>query len=181
MGITVTKNKEHAAAIKNMQIHSGAVAAPIDCAFVLRGIKTLAIRMDRHQENAQIIAERLENHPAIARVFYPGLKNNEFHDLAKKQMRGFGGVVSVYLQDDSRSAANTVIKSLKLIQMSSSLGGVESLVNHSSSQSHSGLPQESKDKLGIREGLLRFSIGIENVEDIWADINQALNSRPNSK
>ncbi|MBR1374586.1 MAG: PLP-dependent transferase [Cardiobacteriaceae bacterium] len=174
MGITVTKNKEQAVAIKNMQIHSGAVAAPIDCAFVLRGIKTLAIRMDRHQENAQIIAERLANHPAIEQVFYPGLENNPFHQLAKKQMRGFGGVVSVYLKNDTRSAANAVIKSLKLIQMSSSLGGVESLVNHSSSQSHSGLPQENKDKLGIREGLLRFSIGIENVEDIWADINQAL-------
>ncbi len=174
MGITVVKDETHARALRAMQVNSGAVAGPMDCALVLRGIKTLAVRMDRHQHNAQIIAERLQNHPAITRVFYPGLNSHEHHELAKRQMRGFGGVVSVYLKNDTRPAADAVIRGLNMVQMASSLGGVESLVNHSASQSHSGMSPEVKAGLGIREGLLRFSIGIEDVEDIWADLDQAL-------
>lgn len=174
MGITVVKDETHARALRAMQVNSGAVAGPMDCALVLRGIKTLAVRMDRHQYNAQIIAERLQNHPAITRVFYPGLNSHEHHELAKRQMRGFGGVVSVYLKNDTRPAADAVIRGLNMVQMASSLGGVESLVNHSASQSHSGMSPEVKAGLGIREGLLRFSIGIEDVEDIWADLDQAL-------
>ncbi|MDO5686167.1 MAG: PLP-dependent aspartate aminotransferase family protein [Neisseria sp.] len=174
MGIAVAKDEAHARAIRSMQINSGAVAGPMDCALVLRGIKTLAVRMDRHQENAHIIAERLQNHPAIEQVFYPGLPEHPQHALAQRQMNGFGGVVSVYLKNDTRAVADRVIRSLNMLQMASSLGGVESLVNHSASQSHSGMPSEVKAAQGIREGLLRFSIGIEDVEDIWADMEQAL-------
>ncbi len=179
MGIAVANDEVIAQKIADLQVNGGAVAGPMDCALVLRGIKTLAVRMDRHLYNAQIIAERLENHPAIEKVFYPGLKSHEHYELAKKQMRGFGGVVSIYLKNNTISAANTVIKSFNIFQMAASLGGVESLVNHSYSQSHSGMSHAVKEKLGIKEGLLRFSIGIEDVEDIWQDIEQALNQSVN--
>lgn len=176
MGIVVAKDADLGKRLRTMQIMTGAISGPMDCAFVLRGLKTLSVRMDRHLSNAQIIAERLTEHPAIEKVFYPGLTSHEHHDLAKNQMSGFGAVVSVYLKQDSRDAANSVIKALDMLLMAPSLGGVESLINHSASQSHSGMSREVKDSLGIREGLLRFSIGIEDVEDIWNDINQALNS-----
>ena len=176
MGVAAVKDEAVAAPLRTMLMNTGAVAGPMDCALVLRGIKTLAVRMDRHQHNAAILAQRLQAHPAIEKVFYPGLPEHEHHALAQRQMRGFGGVVSVYLRQDSRAAANSVIKNLQLVQMASSLGGVESLVNHSASQSHSGMSRALKAQLGIREGLLRFSTGIEDIEDIWADINQALNT-----
>lgn len=176
MGIVVAKDADLGKRLRTMQIMTGAISGPMDCAFVLRGLKTLSVRMDRHLSNAQIIAERLTDHPAIEKVFYPGLTSHEHHELAKNQMSGFGAVVSVYLKQDSRDAANSVIKALDMLLMAPSLGGVESLINHSASQSHSGMSREVKDSLGIREGLLRFSIGIEDVEDIWNDINQALNS-----
>ncbi|MCV2509544.1 MAG: PLP-dependent aspartate aminotransferase family protein, partial [Neisseriaceae bacterium] len=123
MGLAVVKDKKYAKLIKNIQINTGGIAGPMDCAFVLRGIKTLAIRMDRHQENTQIIAERLLNHTKVAEVYYPGLVHHPQHELAKKQMRGFGGVVSIRLKTDTREEANRVIKKFQLIQMSSSLGG----------------------------------------------------------
>ncbi|UOO93148.1 trans-sulfuration enzyme family protein [Vitreoscilla stercoraria] len=176
MGIVVVKDAALAKRMRNMQIMTGSIAAPMDCAFVLRGIKTLSVRMDRHLLNAQIIAERLQTHAAVEKVFYPGLPTHEHHALAQTQMNGFGGVVSVYLKNNTREASNQVIKALDMLLMAPSLGGVESLVNHSASQSHSGMSTEVKDALGIREGLLRFSIGIEDVEDIWNDIQQALNA-----
>ncbi|QRN41513.1 MAG: aminotransferase class V-fold PLP-dependent enzyme [Neisseriaceae bacterium] len=174
MGMAVVKDKRYAELIKNIQINTGGIAGPVDCSLVLRGIKTLTIRMDRHQENAQIIAERLLNHTKISQVYYPGLTHHPQHELAKKQMRGFGGLVSIRLKTDSREEANRVIKKFQLFQMSSSLGGVESLVNHSASQSHGEMSTEVKNNLGITEGLLRLSIGIEDVEDIWHDLKQAL-------
>ncbi len=176
MGVAAVKDEALARALFKTQVNTGAVAGPMDCALVLRGIKTLAVRMDRHQQNAAELARRLQQHPAVEKVFYPGLSDHEHHALAVRQMRGFGGVVSVYLRPDSREAANRVIGALKLVQMASSLGGVESLVNHSASQSHSGMSRELKASLGIREGLLRFSAGIEDIEDIWADIQQALDT-----
>ncbi|WP_037587327.1 trans-sulfuration enzyme family protein [Stenoxybacter acetivorans] len=175
MGAAVVKNPELANALRSTTINTGAIAGPMDCALVLRGIKTLAVRMDKHQQNAAELARRLQQHEAVEKVFYPGLPEHEHHELAKKQMRGFGGVVSVYLKNNSRKAANTVIKHMELVQMASSLGGVESLVNHSASQSHSGMSAEVKTALGIREGLLRFSVGIEDIDDIWHDIQTALN------
>ena len=176
MGVAVLKDAQLAKPFANMMVETGGVAGPMDCWLVLRGIKTLAVRMKQHLENAQIIAEKLANHPAVERVFYPGLPSHEHHELAKRQMRGFGGVVSVYLKNDSQAAADSVIRNLKLLHMAASLGGVESLVNHSFSQSHSGMSPAVKEKLGIREGLLRFSVGIEDIEDIWRDIDTALNT-----
>lgn len=176
MGLVVVKTDELARKMRHMLINTGAVAGPMDCALVLRGIKTLALRMQRHCENAAEIARRLEAHPAVDKVFYPGLASHEHHELAKQQMRGFGGVVTLWLKNDSKDAANSVIKSLQLFQMASSLGGVESLVNHCYSQSHSGVPHDIKTANGIKIGLLRLSIGVEDVEDIWADLDAALNS-----
>lgn len=177
MGIAVTKNPEHAKQLRSVSINTGGIAGPMDCALVLRGIKTLVVRMRQHMANAAELARRLQQHPAVEKVFYPGLAEHEHHELACKQMRhGFGGVVSIYLSNDSRQAANSVVKNLQMIRLASSLGGVESLINHSSSQSHSGMSAEVKKSLGIREGLLRISAGIEDIEDIWSDLNRALNT-----
>ena len=176
MGIVAVKEEALAKRLQSTMVNTGGVAGPMDCALVLRGIKTLSVRMKQHLANAAELARRLEQHPAVDKVFYPGLPGHEHHELAKRQMRGFGGVVSVYLKNDSRAAADSVIRNLKLLHMAASLGGVESLVNHSFSQSHSGMSPAVKEKLGIREGLLRFSVGIEDIEDIWRDIDTALNT-----
>ncbi|WP_370579463.1 PLP-dependent aspartate aminotransferase family protein [Snodgrassella alvi] len=177
MGIVVVKDPAHAKLLRAISINTGGVAGPMDCALVLRGIKTLVVRMDRHLSNAAELARRLQQHPAVEKVFYPGLAEHEHHDIACKQMQhGFGGVVSIYLRQNNREAANSVIKNLRMIRMAASLGGVESLINHSASQSHSGMSKEVKESLGIREGLLRVSAGIEDIEDIWDDINHALNT-----
>ena len=177
MGIVVAKTPELAKPLHAMMVNTGAVAGPADCSLVLRGIKTLALRMERHCANALDIARRLEAHPAVEKVFYPGLPSHEHYDLAQRQMaKGCGGVVTIYLKNDSREAANSVIKNMKLVHMASSLGGVESLVNHCYTQSHSGVPPQVKAELGIRVGLLRFSVGIEDIEDIWADISAALDT-----
>lgn len=174
MGVAAVKDAALGKEMRHMMVNTGAVAGPMDCWLVLRGIKTLVVRMKQHMENAQILAERLQNHPAVERVYYPGLPSHEHHELAKRQMRGFGGVVSICLKNDSREAVNTVIKNLYTVQLSSSLGGVESLVNHCYSQSHSGMAHDLKIALGIKVGLLRFSVGIEDIDDIYADIDQAL-------
>ncbi|WP_107688192.1 trans-sulfuration enzyme family protein [Neisseria wadsworthii] len=176
MGVVVAKTPELAEPLQSMMVNTGGVAGPMDCALVLRGIKTLALRMQQHCDNALELARRLEQHPAVEKVFYPGLPNHEHHKLAGQQMRGFGGVVSVYLKNDSVEAANSVVKNMKLVKMASSLGGVESLVNHSYSQSHSGMPPELKQELGIRKGMLRFSVGIEDIDDIYQDIAAALDT-----
>ncbi|OAM36944.1 cystathionine gamma-synthase [Eikenella sp. NML080894] len=176
MGIVVAKEEALAKRLQSTLINTGGIAGPMDCALVLRGIKTLSVRMKQHLANAAELARRLEQHPAVDKVFYPGLPSHEHHELAKRQMRGFGGVVSVYLKKDGQAAADSVIRNLKLLHMAASLGGVESLVNHSFSQSHSGMSPAVKEKLGIREGLLRFSVGIEDIEDIWRDIDTALNT-----
>lgn len=176
IGVAAVKDEKLAKPLNNMLMTTGAIAGPMDCWLVLRGMKTLAVRMERHCQNAHELAKRLQSHSAIEKVFYPALPDHEHHELAKRQMRDFGGVVSIYLKKDTIAAANQVIKNLKMLSMASSLGGVESLVNHSYTQSHSGMSPSVKASLGIREGLLRFSVGIEDIEDIYADINQALNA-----
>lgn len=175
LGVAAVKDPKLAKPLQTMLANTGAVAGPMDCWLVLRGLKTLTVRMKQHQENARILAERLQNHPAVERVYYPGLPSHEHHELAKRQMRGFGGVVTICLKNDSLEAVNTLIGSLKLFQMASSLGGVESLINHCYSQSHSGMAHEVKIQAGIKVGLVRLSVGIEDIEDIWRDIDQALN------
>ena len=174
MGVLALKDEALAKEMHNMMVNTGGVAGPMDCWLVLRGIKTLAVRMQAHQQNALETARRLQHHPAVAAVYYPGLESHEHHELAKRQMRGFGGVVSLRLKNDSREAADRVVRAFKLVQMASSLGGVETLVNHCYSQSHSGMPPAFKEAHGITPGLLRLSVGIEDIEDIWQDVDQAL-------
>lgn len=174
LGLVAVNDEALFKAIKFIQNAAGAVPGPQDCFLTLRGIKTLALRMERHCDNAERVAAYLQQHPAIEEVFFPGLADHPGHALAKRQMRRFGGIVTVYLKDDSREAASRVASRLQLFMLAESLGGVESLVNHSYTMSHGGMPPAQKAALGIREGQLRLSIGIEDIDDILADLAQAL-------
>ncbi|MBE5530059.1 cystathionine gamma-synthase [Laribacter hongkongensis] len=174
LGVVCTDNEQLAARLKLVQNSAGAVPGPQDCFLALRGIKTLALRMQRHCDNALAVAGFLATHPAIGKVIYPGLPTHPQHELASRQMRGFGGVVTIYLKDDSRAAAARVAERLQWFALGESLGGVESIVNHSATMSHGSMPAGVKQALGIREGMLRLSVGIEDVDDLLADLAQAL-------
>ena len=174
LGVVCTDNEQLAARLKLVQNSAGAVPGPQDCFLALRGIKTLALRMQRHCDNALAVAGFLATHPAIDKVIYPGLPTHPQHELACRQMRGFGGVVTICLKDDTREAAARVAERLQWFALGESLGGVESIVNHSATMSHGSMPAEVKKALGIREGMLRLSVGIEDVDDLLADLEQAL-------
>ncbi len=174
MGVVCTDNEQLAARLKLVQNSAGAVPGPQDCFLTLCGIKTLALRMQRHCDNALAVAGFLATHPAIDKVIYPGLPTHPQHELACRQMRGFGGVVTICLKDDTREAAARVAERLQWFALGESLGGVESIVNHSATMSHGSMPAEVKKALGIREGMLRLSVGIEDVDDLLADLEQAL-------
>ncbi|MBX2984445.1 MAG: cystathionine gamma-synthase [Bacteroidia bacterium] len=152
----------------------GAVPGPMDCFLAIRGIKTLHVRMDRHCQNAAVVTEFLLHHPKIAKVYYPGLNSHAGHEIAKKQMRGFGGMLSFELKDDSIPAAHKFLSSLKIFALAESLGGVESLAGHPATMTHASIPKEEREKAGLRDSLIRLSIGIENVDDLIADLQQAL-------
>jgi cystathionine gamma-lyase len=151
----------------------GGVPGPMDCYLTLRGLKTLAVRMDRHNQNAQIIAEYLEKHPAIERVYYPGLKSHPQHELAKKQMHGFGGMVSCVVAG-GLTEAKVVMANTKLFPLAESLGGVESLLCYPASMTHGAIPKAEREKRGFVDSLIRLSVGIEDVEDLKNDLQHAL-------
>lgn len=174
LGVVVVNDEALAARIKLVQNSAGAVAGPQDSFLVSRGIKTLHLRMDRHCQTALQLAQWLETHPAVAHVFYPGLASHPQHVLATRQMKAFGGIVSIYLKEDSRAAAERVAQRLQLFALGESLGGVESIVNHSATMSHGSMPAAVKTACGIREGLLRLSFGVEDAADLQADLAQAL-------
>ncbi|GGH54274.1 cystathionine beta-lyase [Dyadobacter endophyticus] len=174
MGALITSDDELAAQLKFIQNASGAVPGPQDCFLVLRGIKTLHIRMQRHCENAGQVAVWLAAHPKVGKVYYPGLPDHPGHELAGKQMRGFGGVVSFELKDDSYEKAVRTMENLQVFALGESLGGVESLCTHPASMSHGGMPREERLKIGLKDTLIRLSVGIEDVEDILADLDQAI-------
>jgi cystathionine beta-lyase/cystathionine gamma-synthase len=157
-----------------IQKSCGAVPGPMDCFLVLRGIKTLAVRMKQHCENGKIIANYLRNHEKVARVYWPGFEDHPNHDIAKKQMRDFGGMISFVLKDDSIAAATKVLSSTKLFSLAESLGGVESLINHPSSMTHASIPREERIKNGLADGLIRLSVGIEDAEDLVEDLKNAI-------
>ncbi|MDN3659299.1 cystathionine gamma-synthase [Ferruginibacter paludis] len=157
-----------------IQKSCGAVPGPMDCFLVLRGIKTLHVRMKQHCENGAIIAHHLSRHPAVAKVYWPGFEDNTGYAIAKKQMRDFGGMISFELKDDSISAANKVLSSTKIFALAESLGGVESLINHPASMTHASIPREERIKNGLSDGLIRLSVGIEDAGDLVADLNQAI-------
>ena len=157
-----------------IQKSCGAVPGPFDCFLVLRGIKTLHVRMKQHCENGIVIANYLRSNPKVDRVFWCGFLDHPNHDIAKKQMRGFGGMLSFTLKDSSVEAATKVLSSTKLFSLAESLGGVESLINHPASMTHASIPREERLKNGLTDGLIRLSIGIEDAEDLVEDLKQAI-------
>ncbi|HIA96250.1 MAG TPA: cystathionine beta-lyase, partial [Gammaproteobacteria bacterium] len=152
----------------------GSIMSPFDSFLVLRSLKTLAVRMERHCENAFKIANFLEGHEAIAKIYYPGLASHPNHDVAKKQMNGFGGMITVVLKGGLKSAT-TFLERTKLFALAESLGGVESLIELPGKMTHASVPEDLRKELGIEEGLVRLSVGIESVEDLLDDLDQALN------
>lgn len=171
-GIVVTNDDEVADELRFLQKAAGAVPGPWDSWLVLRGTKTLHLRMAAHNENGMRIAQFLEEHTGIERVYYPGLSSHPQHELARRQMRGFTGMVSMEL--GSLERARMVVESTRIFALAESLGGVESLIGHPATQTHAAVPAEKRQALGITDGLVRLSVGIENVEDLMEDIEQAL-------
>jgi len=157
-----------------IQKSCGAVPGPMDCFLVLRGIKTLHIRMQRHCENGAKIAYYLRSHPKVEKVYWPGFEDNVGYAIAKKQMRDFGGMISFTLKDDSIEAANKVLSSTKIFALAESLGGVESLINHPATMTHASIPREERIKNGLSDGLMRLSVGIEDADDLIEDLKQAI-------
>lgn len=153
----------------------GAVPSPFDSWLILRGVKTLAIRMQQHEKNAFQVARFLEKHPNVEKVFFPGFENHPGHDIAKKQMTGYGGVVSFRIKG-GLTEANDFFKKLKIFQLADSLGGVESLANYSALMTHDYFPLELRKKIGVTENLIRLSVGIEHIDDLKDDLNNALNN-----
>jgi cystathionine gamma-lyase len=152
----------------------GAVPGPHDCWLVLRGIKTLHVRMQRHCENGEKVAHWLRNHPKVERVYWTGFPDHPNHDVAKRQMRGFGGMISFTLKGDNLDDAMKVLSSTKLFALAESLGGVESLIGHPASMTHGSIPREERIKNGLADSLIRLSVGIEDVDDLIADLAQAI-------
>ncbi|MDD7792874.1 trans-sulfuration enzyme family protein [Clostridium sp. 'White wine YQ'] len=171
-GLAVTNNTEIAERLAFLQNSIGAVLPPFDSYLLVRGIKTLSVRLDKHADNAQKIAEYLKAHEAIEEVFYPGLKDHPGHEIQKAQARGFGGVVSFKLKEGYDF--KKFINSLELITFGESLGGIESLLCHPASMTHAALPVELRERIGIKDNLLRISVGIENFEDLRDEIEQAI-------
>lgn len=174
MGALITNDEKLYQDLAFIHNSCGAVPGPQDSFLVLRGIKTLHLRMERHCLNGRKIAEYLKNHPKVGNVYWPGFSDHPNHAIAKKQMRDFGGMLSFTLKDDSMEKAFTLMKSVELFSLAESLGGVESLVNHPASMTHASIPKEERIKNGLVDSLIRLSIGVEDAEDLVADLEQAL-------
>ncbi len=173
-GAIVTSRESLAESLRFLQNAAGAVPGPMDCWLCLRGTKTLAVRMRRHDENARALAASLERHPKVAKVFYPGLASHPQHELATRQASGFGGMISFVPGDGSLEAGRRVFDRFRLFTRAESLGGVESLVCHPASMTHASVPRETRLAMGFADGLLRLSVGIEDLADLQADLDQAL-------
>ena len=173
-GALVTSDDELAKSLRFLQNAAGAVPGPMDCWLALRGTKTLSVRMERHERNARSLAARLEAHRGVSKVFYPGLASHPQHALAQRQASGFGGIVSFIPGDGSLEAGRRVFDRFRLFTRAESLGGVESLVCHPVSMTHASVPREVRMAIGFADGLLRLSVGIEDLADLEADVDQAL-------
>ncbi len=178
-GAIVTSNSEVYENLKFHQNAVGAVPGPFDSWLVMRGLKTLAIRMREHCKNAEAIAKHLDKHPAIEKVIYPGLPSHPQHELAKKQMDGFGGMVSCVVRGGAENA-RIVLNNTKLFALAESLGGVESLIGHPATMTHASIPKEIREERGITDGFIRLSVGIEDVDDLIADLDNALAKIPSA-
>jgi cystathionine beta-lyase len=175
MGTVITSDESIHEQIRFVQNAVGAVPGPQDCFLVLRGIKTLGLRMRQHSKNAMAVAKFLEESDKVAWVNYPGLTSHPDHELAKKQMRDFGGMVSFSLKNDSMEEAIKLLKALKVFSLAESLGGVESLIGHPATMTHASIPKEQRMEAGLTDSLLRLSVGIEDEEDLIEDLKNALN------
>jgi cystathionine gamma-lyase len=174
MGAVITSDEGLAEKIAFIQNASGAVPGPQDCFLVLRGVKTLHLRMDRHCKNAEAIANHLLNHSKVAKVFYPGLKNHPNHQIAFEQMDNYGGMVSFELKGGGAPEAIKFLENTQYFNLAESLGGVESLAGHPATMTHASIPKEEREKAGLSDGLIRLSVGVEDVEDLIEDLDQAL-------
>ncbi|WKN32896.1 cystathionine gamma-synthase [Porifericola rhodea] len=174
MGCTVVKDAELDEKLGFIQNSCGAVPGPQDCFLVLRGIKTLHVRMQRHCENGRMVAEYLNAHDKVDRVYWPGLPSLPGHEVAKKQMRDFGGMISFVLKGDKMEDAFKALEKLRVFSLAESLGGVESLAGHPASMTHASIPKEERMKTGLSDSLIRLSVGIEDAEDLIADLEQAI-------
>lgn len=173
-GAVLTSDDEWEENLRFVVKSAGAIPGPMDCFLLLRGTKTLHLRMGRHSMNAHRIAEMLEKHPKVGRVLYPGFPDHPGHDVATRQMRDFGGMVSFELSDDSTETAFALMSSTTLFSLAESLGGVESLISHPASMTHASIPAEERRKAGLSDSLIRLSVGVEDVEDLVEDLEQAL-------
>lgn len=174
MGALVTSSDEIASEMYRIQNSSGAVTAPMDSFLVLRGIKTLHLRMQRHCENGEKVAHFLKNHPKVDKVYWPGFTSHPNHEIAKKQMRGFGGMISFTLKGNKMEDAHNIVKNVKIFCLAESLGGVESLIGHPATMTHASIPKEEREKTGVVDSLIRLSVGVEDAEDLIDDLTQAL-------
>ncbi|MFH4966681.1 cystathionine gamma-synthase [Gaetbulibacter sp. M240] len=174
MGALVVKDKALADKLYFIQNASGAICGPQDSFLVLRGIKTLHVRMQRHCENGKAIAEYLAQHPQVENVYWPGFETHPNHDIAKRQMRDFGGMISFTTKGNNYEKAIKTVENLKVFTLAESLGGVESLAGHPASMTHASIPKEVREKTGVVDSLIRLSVGIEDIDDLIADLKQAL-------
>jgi len=174
MGFLGTNNKLLDDQFGFIQNSSGAVPGPQDCFLVLRGIKTLHVRMQRHCENGKAIAHHLNNHSKVDKVYWPGFADHPNHDIASRQMKDFGGMISFSLKEDTMENAFRVLESFKIFSLAESLGGVESLIGHPASMTHASIPKEQREANGLSDTLIRLSVGIEDIEDLIKDIDQAI-------
>ncbi len=173
-GCLIVKDAELAARLRFLQNASGAVPAPMDCFLVLRGIKTLHLRVQRACENAEAIAHFLKSHPKVAKVYWPGFPDHPNHDIARRQMRLFGAMVSFDLHENTYEAAEKILSGTELFTLAESLGGVESLIGHPASMTHASIPREARLKVGLTDSLVRLSIGVEDADDLIADLKATL-------
>ncbi len=173
-GVLVTTRPDLAENFRFVQKCTGGILSPFESWLILRGVKTLAVRMKQHDENGRQVAAYLAKHPKVSRVFYPGLPTHPQHELAKRQTSGFGSMIS--FESGSRANADKILRSVRVITNSESLGGVESLISHSATTTHAAVPPEERERLGITDGLVRISVGIEDIGDILEDLDQALRS-----
>lgn len=174
LGSLVVKDKELADRLYFIQKASGAIPGPQDCFLVLRGIKTLHVRMQRHCENGKAIAHFLKSHPKVGQVYWPGFENHLNHDIALQQMEDYGGMVSFTTKENTLQSAFELVSKLKVFTLAESLGGVESLAGHPATMTHASIPKEEREKIGVVDSLIRLSVGIEHIDDLIADLEQAL-------
>ena len=171
-GVVVCTKPEQAEKLAFLQKCAGAILSPFECWLILRGVKTLAVRMEQHDRNGRKVADYLSKHKKVEKVFYPGLPDHPQHELAKRQMSGFGSMIA--FETGSLANANKMLRKVRVCSLAESLGGVETLISHPATMTHAGVGEEGRKKIGITDGMVRISVGIEDVDDILADLDQAL-------